>query len=95
MENPAVEIVAAPKSFILLEAHTDVNDPTKTAEIIVRMDFIKSVSRVEKDSEIIHRITPIIGSCGIELLDGRTLMVKHTFEEISAILGAYRVSKVH
>ena len=85
--------------FLILTVHVGRNESemNKVSDVVVRRDFIKQVSLIEQsdpDSKVLS-LTPVVGKCGITLIDGNSLICAHTFEEVCAFLEASRVATIH
>lgn len=78
--------------FIKLRVVLD--EKGKTSDVVYPLTFIKNISNVEVQSEIIAGLTPVIGKCAITLFDGGQFMVDHTLEEMCQVLQATDAPKI-
>ena len=69
-------------------------DGKKTADSIWPLSFIKNISKVEVQSEIIQSLTPVIGKCAVTFFDGNQAMLDHSLEEMCEILQAVDAPKL-
>jgi hypothetical protein len=68
-------------------------DGKTSSEVLIPIHFIKSISHVSQGSNIIASVMPVIGKCGITLMDGNQMMVNHTFDDLAKALGAVWVKE--